>query len=181
MESVTDLLQLYLGAAENSTCMNDRRKFEPISGTFDAERFWRDPNLAKLPSFHDPEMENIVMAMDELLFPFCEAQDKLITRYRMNVCHKEYLHEIGFKFLSNSTDLESPDVGSVGRTAIYSTCSHQPIEWVTWISTCWTAPGCRPLPSFRGWIVLQRVTGWNRIFQLSKRFRLSIRSCIQPN
>lgn len=97
--------------------MNDRRKFELIIGTFDAERFWRDPNLAKLPSFHDPEMENIVMAMDELLFPFCEAQDRLITRYRMNVCHKAYLHEIGFKFLSNSTDLESPDVGSVGRTA----------------------------------------------------------------
>ena len=97
--------------------MNDRRKFELIIGTFDAERFWRDPNLAKLPSFHDPEMENIVMAMDELLFPFCEAQDRLITRYRMNVCHKAYLHEIGFKFLSNSTDLESPDVGSAGRTA----------------------------------------------------------------
>lgn len=49
--------------------MNDRRKFELIIGTFDAERFWRDPNLAKLPSFHDPEMENIVMAMDESLLP----------------------------------------------------------------------------------------------------------------
>lgn len=97
--------------------MNDRRKRELIIGTFDAERFWRDPNLAKLPSFHDSEMENVVMAMDELLFPLCEAPDKLITRYRMNVSHKAYLHEIGFEFLSNSIDLERPEIGSAGRTA----------------------------------------------------------------
>lgn len=97
--------------------MNDRRKHKLMIGTFDAERFWRDPNLAKLPSFHDSEMENIVMAMDELLFPFCEAQDMLITRYRMNDCHKSYLHDIGFEFLSNSIDLERPEEGSAGRIA----------------------------------------------------------------
>ncbi|MFB9330905.1 hypothetical protein ACFFSY_33605 [Paenibacillus aurantiacus] len=97
--------------------MNDRRQRELIIGTFDAERFWRDPNLARLPAFHDPEMENVVMAMDELLFPFCEAQDRLITRYRMNASHKAYLHAIGFEFHSNSTDLESPEGGSAARTA----------------------------------------------------------------
>ncbi|PWV99292.1 hypothetical protein DFQ01_1158 [Paenibacillus cellulosilyticus] len=97
--------------------MNDRRKCELIIGTFDAERFWRDPNLARLPSLPDSEMENVVMAMDELLFPFCEAQDMLITRYRMNDCHKAYLHAIGFEFRSNSTDLERPEGGSASRTA----------------------------------------------------------------
>ncbi|TYP76813.1 hypothetical protein [Paenibacillus methanolicus] len=97
--------------------MNDRRKGELIIGTFDAERFWRDPNLAMLPSFRDPEMENVVAAMDELLFPFCEAQDRLVTRYRMNACHKAYLHELGFEFHSNSTDLEEPEAGSAARTA----------------------------------------------------------------
>ncbi|MEI2281878.1 hypothetical protein [Paenibacillus polysaccharolyticus] len=97
--------------------MNDRGKSELIIGMFDAERFWRDPNQAKLPSVHDPVMENVVMAMDELLFPFCGAQDRLITRYQMNASHKAYLHEIGFQFLSNSSDLESPDGGSAGRTA----------------------------------------------------------------
>ncbi|WP_127529572.1 hypothetical protein [Paenibacillus kobensis] len=97
--------------------MIDTRKCELIIGTFDAERFWRDPNLAKLPSFPDLEMENIVMAMDELLFPFCEAQDVLITRYQMNVYHKAYLHSIGFKFMSNSADLERPEGGNAGRNA----------------------------------------------------------------
>lgn len=50
--------------------MNDRGKSELIIGMFDAERFWRDPNQAKLPSVHDPVMENVVMAMDESLLPF---------------------------------------------------------------------------------------------------------------
>lgn len=144
------LLQLYLGAAEDDICMNDRRKSELIIGMFDAERFWRDPNLAKLPSVHDPEMENVVMAMDELLFPFCEGQDRLITRYRMNVCHKAYLHEIGFKFFSNSTDLESPDGGSAGRTAnIFDLLTSA--DRVEDMDPYWLK-GARlsPLPSFRG-------------------------------
>jgi hypothetical protein len=97
--------------------MTGRHKPELIIGTFDAERFWRDPNLASLPSIRDPEMENVVMAMDELLFPFCEAQDVLITRYQMNACHKAYLHAIGFEFQSNSTGLEVPEGGSATRIA----------------------------------------------------------------
>lgn len=99
----------------------------------------------------------------------------------MNVCHKEYLHEIGFKFLSNSTDLESPDVGSVGRTAnIFDllTSADRIGDMDLYL-----LDGARlsPFAVIPGRIVLRRVTGWNRIFQLSKRFRLSIRSCIQPN
>lgn len=113
--------------------MNDRRKSELIIGMFDAERFWRDPNLAKLPSVHDPEMENVVMAMDELLFPFCEGQDRLITRYRMNVCHKAYLHEIGFKFFPIQPILRVLMEVVQAEPPIYSTCSPQLIEWRTWI------------------------------------------------
>jgi hypothetical protein len=49
--------------------MKGGRMPELIIGTFDAERFWRDPNLAFLPSVRDPEMENVVMAMDEQRMP----------------------------------------------------------------------------------------------------------------
>jgi hypothetical protein len=49
-------------------------------GTFDAEAFWRDPELARLPALPDPAAERIVSAMDELLFPACQPGDLLITR-----------------------------------------------------------------------------------------------------
>lgn len=88
-----------------------------IMGTFDAERFWRDQSLAKLPTFHDPEMANIVMAMDELLFPLCSERDMLITRYKMNACHKDYLNSIGFQFDSNQTDIESLRGSSLSANA----------------------------------------------------------------
>lgn len=82
-------------------------------GTFDAERFWREPNLAKLPAFHDPGMANIVSVMDELLFPLCSEQDMLVTRLAMNVCHKDYLHSVGFQFDSNQTDIEPLTDGDI--------------------------------------------------------------------
>lgn len=51
-------------------------------GTFDAESWWRPPDLAALPSFgsgSDPAVD----AMDELLAGFCEPGDLLITRRPM--------------------------------------------------------------------------------------------------
>ncbi|UUZ96892.1 hypothetical protein LJK87_23200 [Paenibacillus sp. P25] len=76
-------------------------------GTFDAEQFWRDPHLAKLPGFADPENLRIVSAMDELLFTFCRPADALITRQAMDRSHKQYLSAVGFDFHSNRADLDA--------------------------------------------------------------------------
>ncbi|WP_185602126.1 hypothetical protein, partial [Paenibacillus sp. 598K] len=75
-------------------------------GMFDAERFWRDPGLARLPAFADRAAERIVAAMDELLFALCEPDDLLVTRYRMDAHHLAYLHEIGFRFAASRADLD---------------------------------------------------------------------------
>lgn len=80
--------------------------YKLVMGAFDAERFWRDPNLAKLPAYTDAESENIVAAMDELMFPFCSADDMLVTRYAMDPYFKQYLIAAGFSFQSSPTDLE---------------------------------------------------------------------------
>ncbi len=72
-----------------------------ISGTFDSEEFWREKNLARLPSVEDRQSVNIVMAMDELMFVFCDScgcYDTLITRFEMDKEQKHYLDTIGFHF-----------------------------------------------------------------------------------
>jgi len=80
-------------------------------GMFDAERFWRDPGLARLPAFADRAAERIVAAMDELLFALCEPDDLLVTRYRMDAHHLAYLHEIGFRFAASRADLDGETEG----------------------------------------------------------------------
>ncbi len=75
-------------------------------GTFDSETFWRDKKFSKLPSINDKDMNNILSAMDELLFSFCDEDDVLITRYKMNKSHKDYLSGIGFNFLNNKLSLQ---------------------------------------------------------------------------
>ncbi len=77
-----------------------------VMGVFDSEKFWRDGNTALLPEIHDQGSSNMIGCMDELLFPFCADRDVLITRKKMNDCHKAYLNQIGFDFDSNSSDLE---------------------------------------------------------------------------
>ncbi|WP_261301689.1 hypothetical protein [Paenibacillus andongensis] len=75
-------------------------------GTFDAEQYWREPDLAKLPGLADPENLRIVAMMDELLFVFCSPSEALITRKAMNQAHKQYLTGIGFRFENNSFDVD---------------------------------------------------------------------------
>lgn len=86
-------------------------------GTFDAERYWRDPRWTRLPEINDPAMSRTVAAMDELLFPLCQSGDVLITRYAMNPALKDYLAQTGFGFYNNCQDLEPvsglPDPASV--------------------------------------------------------------------
>lgn len=69
-----------------------------VAGIFDAESHWRDENLALLPAVRDKERERIVMAMDELMFPFCGSGDGLLTRFAMEDAHKSYLTSLGFSF-----------------------------------------------------------------------------------
>lgn len=74
-------------------------------GEFNAEKYWRNENLAKLPEIPDGQVDNIVKTMDELLFVLCSEDDTLITRYKIDLAQKEYLKSIGFSFESNSFDL----------------------------------------------------------------------------
>ncbi|WP_025689052.1 hypothetical protein [Paenibacillus zanthoxyli] len=71
---------------------------ELVAGIFDAESHWRDENLARLPAIRDKERERIVLAMDELMFPFCGSGDTLLTRFAMEDAYKAYLASIGFSF-----------------------------------------------------------------------------------
>ncbi len=83
-------------------------------GEFNVEKYWRDEKLAKLPEITDNQVENIIKAMDELLFVFCSKQDTLITRYKIDPVQKEYLNDLGFLFTSNNMDL-SEDVSKEER------------------------------------------------------------------
>jgi hypothetical protein len=78
-------------------------------GTFDAEAFWRDPDLARLPALPDPAAGRIVAAMDELLFPTCQPGDLLLTRLPMDVALADYLERVGFAFEHKCAD---PDFSS---------------------------------------------------------------------
>ena len=75
-------------------------------GTFDAETFWRDPGLARLPALPDPAAGRMVAAMDELLFPGCQPGDVLLTRFPMDAALANYLEQIGFVFEHNRTALD---------------------------------------------------------------------------
>jgi len=68
------------------------------AGSFDSEAYWKDSSFSKLPAIHDEQRAHIVMAMDELLFPFCAPDDGLITRFSMDHAQRDYLHRIGFSF-----------------------------------------------------------------------------------
>jgi hypothetical protein len=76
-------------------------------GDFDAEKYWRDLDLIKLPSLEDQGSAGIILAMDELLFPFCQKEDVLITRFAFNPVLKAYLQTVGFEFKSNESDFQT--------------------------------------------------------------------------
>jgi hypothetical protein len=90
-------------------------------GAFNAEDYWRDLNLAKLPAMSDKEANNIVLAMDELLFPFCAKDDVLITRFKMDNAHKDYLASIGICFANNDVSLgnDSADDKTIKQKSVF--------------------------------------------------------------
>lgn len=96
--------------------MDYETKSKIILGTFDSENFWRSEVNAKLPAIPDKEMINIISAMDEIMFPFCKKNDVLLTRFKMDKSHKQYLNQIGFEFYCNEKDIdESYQSGKIKR------------------------------------------------------------------
>ena len=77
-----------------------------VMGTFDAEKYWRPDNYSKLPEITDVSTSRIVASMDELLFPLCEPDDLLLTRFKTNRVLNSYLSSIGFSFNSYEQDLQ---------------------------------------------------------------------------
>ncbi|MFJ7997690.1 hypothetical protein ACIQ7D_11180 [Streptomyces sp. NPDC096310] len=67
-------------------------------GTFDAERWWRAPELAALPAVAVPGGAGAVAAMDELLAGFCAPGDLLVTRTPMAAEVREGLAVCGIRF-----------------------------------------------------------------------------------
>lgn len=90
-------------------------------GTFNSEYFWREKELADLPSITDGEANRIVGAMDELLFPLCNKEDVLLTRHTFNEALKNYLSGIGFSFQPVMTGIME-DSFPYGEPAAKSTC-----------------------------------------------------------
>lgn len=90
-------------------------------GTFNSEYFWREKELADLPSITDAEANRIVGAMDELLFPLCNKEDVLLTRHAFDEALKEYLSDIGFSFQSTVASIMEDSL-PYGEPAAKSTC-----------------------------------------------------------
>ncbi|HEX9059064.1 MAG TPA: hypothetical protein VF941_02700 [Clostridia bacterium] len=73
-------------------------------GDLNSEKYWRDLNLASLPSIADSSSTGIILSMDELLFPYCQKEDVLITRFAFDRALKDYLETAGFEFRCNRND-----------------------------------------------------------------------------
>ncbi|ASA22416.1 hypothetical protein [Paenibacillus donghaensis] len=81
-------------------------------GSFESERYWREKDLAALPSIPDLSGMSIVQAMDEMLFVFCGSGDVLLTRYGMNRAQVDYLHSLGYAFTTNFDPMTLKEEGA---------------------------------------------------------------------
>jgi hypothetical protein len=64
-------------------------------GTFDAERWWRPPDLAGLPAVADAGADRLVRAMDQLLAVECRPGDRLVTAGPVSDRHRETMAGAG--------------------------------------------------------------------------------------
>ncbi|MEK4733523.1 hypothetical protein [Paenibacillus sp. FSL L8-0641] len=90
-------------------------------GTFEAEVYWRDAQLASLPALPDRASSAIVAAMDELLFSFCQPGDALLTRYAISPVHRQYIAQLGFHPAVNERDLTDgmERAGNVSAASVF--------------------------------------------------------------
>ena len=93
-------------------------------GTFNAEQFWRESQLCKLPTVPDKQADAIVGVMDELGFVFCNSSDDVVlTRLPLDSAHQNYLRGLGFAFLNNELSLvEQENENAKGLGANQSIC-----------------------------------------------------------
>jgi hypothetical protein len=68
-----------------------------LFGTFGAERFWEDENLARLPR-PGGVASALNLSLDELLSPLCDADDVLCTRFEMPPSLREYHQAVGLAY-----------------------------------------------------------------------------------
>ncbi|KAI7261000.1 hypothetical protein KC345_g9930 [Hortaea werneckii] len=74
-------------------------------GSLESERYWREEDLAALPSVPDAKALAIVQAMDEMLFVFCGSGDILLTRQGMDKAQYDYLQSLNYSFRTNMNPL----------------------------------------------------------------------------
>lgn len=74
-------------------------------GSLESERYWREEDLAALPSIPDARALAIVQAMDEMLFVFCGSGDILLTRHGMDQAQYDYLQSLKYSFKTNMNPL----------------------------------------------------------------------------
>ncbi|MGN7764800.1 hypothetical protein [Paenibacillus sp. 22594] len=74
-------------------------------GSLESERYWREEDLAALPSVPDAKAMAIVQAMDEMLFVFCGSGDILLTRHGMDKAQYDYLQSLNYSFRTNMNPL----------------------------------------------------------------------------
>ena len=65
-------------------------------GSCDAERQWRPPGLAQLPTVRDTHAERLIRGMDELQAVLCGPDDLLLTHRRTPVAFGEVMRAAGF-------------------------------------------------------------------------------------
>lgn len=65
---------------------------------FNAEKYWDSPEIIKLPSISNKNLDNIVAAFDEIGYAFCEKDDYVLTSVPMDKAHLNYLYSLGFSF-----------------------------------------------------------------------------------
>ncbi len=74
-------------------------------GSLESERYWREEDLATLPSIPDARALAIVQAMDEMLFVCCGDGDILLTRHGMDKAQYDYLQSLKYSFKTNMNPL----------------------------------------------------------------------------
>lgn len=93
-----------------------RRRRTLRLGTFDAERWWRPPDLASLPGdadAHSDRVDQVVEAMDECLAVLCRPDDVLVTHRPLPASFVDTLARAGISFQRRPAS--DPAVGGIDR------------------------------------------------------------------
>jgi len=159
-------------------------------GTFEAEAYWREADLAKLPTLPDGDFSRVVAAMDEMLFAFCGPDDAVLTARCMDDAHADYLHAIGFPFRRNPFDLAPPDdEGRVADAGVAPNVFQRMVEepfTERLAASCPAGARLEPFAVLPGTAEVARRYGWLGVFPSqeiiravnTKNYSLRMRDCL---